>query len=139
MERLTFVVIDYIKVGLPISPVLTSVFVSDVASSVLLSFSSCCSVLLLLFCILSLFIATLIPDVTSYVSSDVSYVPLFFSRSSIINSYSLVMNPLIGLFVLALMSHVIPTFNVMVCSLAQQLINFTCQEVQNVSSSMLPE
>ena len=49
------------------------------------------------------------------------------------------MNPLIGLFVLALMSHVIPTFNVMVCSLAQQLINFTCQEVQNVSSSMLPE
>lgn len=78
MERLTFVLIDYIKVGLPISPVLTSVFVSDVASSVLLSFSSCCSVLLLLFCILSLFIATLIPDVTSYVSSDVSYVPLFF-------------------------------------------------------------
>lgn len=77
MERLTFVVIDYIKVGLPISPILTSVFVSDVASSVLLSFSSC-SVLLLLFCILSLFIATLIPDVTSYVSSDVSYVPLFF-------------------------------------------------------------
>ena len=60
-----------------------------------------------------------------------------FSRSSIINSYSLVMNPLIGLFVLALMSHVIPTFSV--SSLAQQLINFTCQKVQNVSSSMLPE
>ena len=63
------------------------------------------SVFLLLFCVLSSFIASIISRSNFFPSSFV------FSRSSIIPSYRLVMNPLICLFVLSFVSHVISTFN----------------------------